>query len=253
MPRYELPGPDLGVRTTARVGSEGRPLGSCSSALFLCPDRTGFPLSNHIYKAAALSAARTFSLRSKVLIERCGGAFGARTAVFVKTAQKLSGETAFLMERAGRRSFFRSNILLPSFKFYKPKNDESPKSGNLLRIYRAALQRPFRRRSAPDTPHAPRPARRPPRPEPAPFRPGARTDGPLARALRPPPDRLPAGVRLPRHDRHLPRLCRCRSALAPAFPPSCPQHPAVRLPHLSAALHGARKPLPGRQSVCPDR
>ena len=192
MPRYELPGPDLGVRTTARVGSEGRPLGSCSSALFLCPDRTGFPLSNHIYKAAALSAARTFSLRSKVLIERCGGAFGARTAVFVKTAQKLSGETAFLMERAGRRSFFRSNILLPSFKFYKPKNDESPKSGNLLRIYRAALQRPFRRRSAPDTPHAPRPARRPPRPEPAPFRPGARTDGPLARALRPPPDRLPA-------------------------------------------------------------
>lgn len=89
------------------------------------------------------------------------------------------------MERAGRRSFFRSNILLPSVKSYKPKNDEFPKSGNLLRIYRAALQRPFRRRSAPDTPHAPRPARRPPRPEPAPFRPGARTDGPLARVLRP--------------------------------------------------------------------
>lgn len=152
MPRYELPGPDLGVRTTARVGSEGRPLGSCSSALFLCPDRTGFPLSNHIYKAAALSAARTFSLRSKVLIERCGRGLRRSDCRFCKNGAKTFRRNCVSHGARGRRSFFRSNILLPSFKFYKPKNDESPKSGNLLRIYRAALQRPFRRRSAPDTP-----------------------------------------------------------------------------------------------------
>ena len=92
MPRYELPGPGLGVGMISESKvlqdlSRGSALRPC---LFFALIERAFSLSKYIYKAAALSAARTFSLRSKVLIERCGGGLRRPDCRFCKNGAKTS-------------------------------------------------------------------------------------------------------------------------------------------------------------------
>lgn len=100
MPRYGVTGAGLGrkgnYRTKAREADRWKI--APASLPFFCALSERASLSQIIFTKLPLCPPRGLSTAGrKSLLSGAAGAFGVRTAVFVKTAQKLSRETAFLM------------------------------------------------------------------------------------------------------------------------------------------------------------